>query len=461
MQIIRSCTAFILAFLSLSFVAGIGPVLAATIYNSTDVPKAITTNAPPATSTLTVHDAATIIDLNVQLNITHTWDTDLDIFLIAPDGTRIELSTDNGAGGDNYTATIFDDEAATAITAGSPPFAGSYKPESPLSVLDGTMTNGNWILEVGDDFPVDNGTLNSWSLLVTAVAPGYTVSTYASGLPAIPAGLTVDQRTRTFYFADYNSCEGVLRKIAPNDTVSTVTTDFTPNGTGGCTGNFYPFIQTDIQFLNGSVYVPLANGELVRINTATGATTSQYTFAGFGIESGIVARHGNLLVTSGDIPATATEIQSYNLAGNTATTVLDVSPLPSVYNVEYDPARDATYFWSAGIFYQADLGAGSYTPIPAYSSGSADFVVSPDGNFLFTTQNQNIDAVTIADGSSKAVYIGLETPSRHDMVLAPSSAGGGCSLYVADGTSIVEISGFPGNCKPFPWPMFLPAIINH
>ena len=46
-------------------------------------------------------------------NITHTYNSDLDIFLIAPNGTRVELSTDNGTSGDNFIDTIFDDAAAT------------------------------------------------------------------------------------------------------------------------------------------------------------------------------------------------------------------------------------------------------------------------------------------------------------------------------------------------------------
>lgn len=430
---------------------------------STDIPKALPDLAT-TTSTITSCNTGQILDLNVQLDIAHPYDADLDIFLIAPDGTRVELSTDNGISGDNYSGTIFDDEAATAITAGTAPFTGSYRPESPLAVLDNTGANGLWTLEIADDAGLDTGTLNAWRLIFTTLAPGYTVSTYVSGLPAIPAGLTVDPRTRTFYYADYDNCNGVLRKIAPDRTVSMVTADFTPNGDVGCGGNFYPYMQTDIQFLNGSVFVPLAedalnsNGELVQINTSTGATASQHNFTGFGVESGIAARGGNLLVTSG--AGTASEIRSYNPVSKTSAAVLDVSPLPSVYNVEYDPTQDATYFWSGNVFYQADLGAGTYAAIPGYVSGYADFAVSPDGNFLFTASNSSIEVVTIADGSSENVYAGLTDPTRHDMVLAPSTAGGGCSLYVADGTNILEFSGFPGSCKAFPWIMFLPAITN-
>ena len=44
---------------------------------------------------------------SVQLNMTHTWTGDLEIYLEAPNGQRIALSTDNGSSGDNFTNTVF------------------------------------------------------------------------------------------------------------------------------------------------------------------------------------------------------------------------------------------------------------------------------------------------------------------------------------------------------------------
>ena len=52
----------------------------------------------------------------VCLDITHTWDSDLDITLIAPDGTSINLTSDNGSSGDNYTSTCFNMSGGTNIT---------------------------------------------------------------------------------------------------------------------------------------------------------------------------------------------------------------------------------------------------------------------------------------------------------------------------------------------------------
>jgi subtilisin-like proprotein convertase family protein len=42
---------------------------------------------------------------SVCLNITHGYVGDLNIFLIAPDNTYIELTTGNGGGGQNYNNT--------------------------------------------------------------------------------------------------------------------------------------------------------------------------------------------------------------------------------------------------------------------------------------------------------------------------------------------------------------------
>ncbi|MCF2147041.1 proprotein convertase P-domain-containing protein [Desmonostoc muscorum LEGE 12446] len=108
-----------------------------------------------------------IIDVNVTLNIKHNWASDLDVFLINPTGTRVELFTDVGGSNSSFTNTKLDDEAATSITVGTAPFTGSFKPEKVLSAFDNQNPNGTWKLEVTDDDSAITGTLNSWSLQFT------------------------------------------------------------------------------------------------------------------------------------------------------------------------------------------------------------------------------------------------------------------------------------------------------
>ena len=131
---------------------------------STDAPVSIVDNTTVTSTIVVSGGAASIADLNVTLDVTHTWDQDLDVCLVGPDGTQVELFSGVGSSGDNFTGTTLDDEASTAVTAGSAPFSGSFRPEGQLSDFDGKSANGTWTLRVTDTATWDSGTLNSWSL---------------------------------------------------------------------------------------------------------------------------------------------------------------------------------------------------------------------------------------------------------------------------------------------------------
>jgi subtilisin-like proprotein convertase family protein len=141
------------------------PVPACTTFTSTNVPKIINDRAN-TTSTVVV-SGGTITDVNVTLGqVSHTYDADLDIYIKHPDGTERMLSTDNGGAGDNYISTVFDDEAATAVTSGVAPFTGSYRPEATLSIFDGKAAAGTWTLRIYDDSRGDTGSLQAWSITI-------------------------------------------------------------------------------------------------------------------------------------------------------------------------------------------------------------------------------------------------------------------------------------------------------
>lgn len=152
---------------TLSLVLGGMATASATVYTSTDVPVAIPDLAT-VFSTITITDSFLITDINVTFGeLLHTFDNDLDIFLIGPDGlTTVELTTDNGGSADNFIGTVFDDEAGTAISAGAAPFTGSFRPEGFLSAFDGMNALGTWTLRITDDLGADIGSLNAWSLSI-------------------------------------------------------------------------------------------------------------------------------------------------------------------------------------------------------------------------------------------------------------------------------------------------------
>ena len=48
--------------------------------------------------------------MQVCINLTHTYDSDLEISLVAPDGTTVPLSIGNGGSGNNYFNTCFEQD---------------------------------------------------------------------------------------------------------------------------------------------------------------------------------------------------------------------------------------------------------------------------------------------------------------------------------------------------------------
>ena len=143
-------------------------------YQSADTPVAIPDNNPAgATSTIVVPDNKAVQSVKVRLNLTHTFDGDLIITLVPPVGAPIMLSNRRSPfGGANFVGTVFDDAAATSITSGTPPFTGSFRPETPLSSANGISAAGAWQLHVVDADNADVGTIDDWTLTLTYPATG-------------------------------------------------------------------------------------------------------------------------------------------------------------------------------------------------------------------------------------------------------------------------------------------------
>jgi cysteine-rich repeat protein len=117
-------------------------------------------------------------DVDVALDVRHPNAGDLDVFLTAPSGRRIDLVTDVGGGNDDlYAGATFDDQAGTAVSDETLPASGTafaaVVPEGALSAFVGEDPNGTWTLTVADDAGGNTGTLNGWTLrLVTATVCG-------------------------------------------------------------------------------------------------------------------------------------------------------------------------------------------------------------------------------------------------------------------------------------------------
>ena len=104
---------------------------------------------------------------SVCLDVAHGWVDDIDAYLVAPGGQILELMTDCGGNGKNFTQTCFTPTAVRNIasaTAADAPFSGEWQPEGPWSDLWGSPTNGTWRLVLKDDQNGFVGTLQRWSI---------------------------------------------------------------------------------------------------------------------------------------------------------------------------------------------------------------------------------------------------------------------------------------------------------
>ncbi len=142
--------------------------------------------------------------------------SDLAIFLIAPDGSSVELSSNNGADGDNYVGTTLAMWAISPITIASPPFTGEFIPEGDLTALTGA-SDGTWKLKVADVVAGNLDTLFKWSMTFKTNA----INTYhwwpASGLSdtavADPLATPVSDTRYYVQVEDEWGCESVTDSV--------------------------------------------------------------------------------------------------------------------------------------------------------------------------------------------------------------------------------------------------------
>lgn len=117
-------------------------------------------------STLTVPSGTGLVtDLNVNIDLTHTWIADLQISLLhSNSSTSVTLFNYSCGSADNIRG-IFDD--AGVFICGNNNSYISFLPAGALSIFNGINPAGNWTLTVRDDAGADQGWLWSWGLSIT------------------------------------------------------------------------------------------------------------------------------------------------------------------------------------------------------------------------------------------------------------------------------------------------------
>lgn len=133
---------------------------------SSDVPRSILDNTT-VESTLDYPAGIDIGEVNVFVDIKHTYQGDLKVTVLSPIGTSVLLHNRTGGSTDDII-TWYDTET---------------EPAEPLSTLNGENSQGTWILRVEDLAGGDEGLLEAWSLEVcgsaSAPAPSLTMDDHS------------------------------------------------------------------------------------------------------------------------------------------------------------------------------------------------------------------------------------------------------------------------------------------
>ncbi len=97
---------------------------------------------------------STVTDIEVYVNITHTWIGDLIVSLTSPGGTTVVLHNRTGGSADDIVGW----------------YPGELTPHESLDAFIGETTDGDWRLTVSDNAGGDQGYLNTWCLRFTSGA---------------------------------------------------------------------------------------------------------------------------------------------------------------------------------------------------------------------------------------------------------------------------------------------------
>jgi subtilisin-like proprotein convertase family protein len=135
-------------------------------YNATNMPIVISASGSPTiNSIINIPAGASISDVNVTANVTHSSVNELTAVLSNPNGVQVFLLANPCAAGNQNFNVTFDDAGLTTYVCGSnPAISGTIKPLTELNALNGDNSTGNWTLQIFDGTSGNGGTLNSWSL---------------------------------------------------------------------------------------------------------------------------------------------------------------------------------------------------------------------------------------------------------------------------------------------------------
>jgi len=123
-----------------------------------------TIGTPTVISKIAFFEDLTLADLNVNLEIDHSFLADLAVSLTSPAGTTVVLMSSSCGDLKNVNATFDDAAPADFVCNGDPAIDGTVRPLGSLATFNGESILGEWTLEIQDNAASDGGTLKAFSL---------------------------------------------------------------------------------------------------------------------------------------------------------------------------------------------------------------------------------------------------------------------------------------------------------
>jgi subtilisin family serine protease/subtilisin-like proprotein convertase family protein len=255
-------------------------------FDSSDTPLAMTEFT---VSTIDVIDVGGIVaDVDIEIHLIHPSVGDLDLTLVAPDGSRITLGSYRGGTGANFNGTIFDDSASrpwNRVNHAQAPFSGRFVPEQSLTGLAGVPVDGLWQLEIVDAGLNPSGTLLEWQLHVLDGEPADTSDSAGyydlRGIPVgavdvlveAPAGWQVHRNPAGVTFVDpWDDLPGVHFgvRLPPATVAGAVFADHNRNGVRE---------PAEPGIAGRTVFIDANNNQLPDSNELTAVTDDQGAYA--------------------------------------------------------------------------------------------------------------------------------------------------------------------------------------
>ncbi|WP_130733322.1 S8 family serine peptidase [Flavobacterium sp. J27] len=150
-------------------------------YSATDFTDATINSTANSTASVPIEVPVGFVigDINITLDISHTYIQDMTYYLEGPAavGSPIITLFDQPCGdNDDINCTIDDSGVNFVCNASAPAISGVVKPQDSLNTLNGLNSQGTWYLRVVDPFNGDGGSINNVTLTFCNLEPSLSSS---------------------------------------------------------------------------------------------------------------------------------------------------------------------------------------------------------------------------------------------------------------------------------------------